>query len=99
MSWAAKEHGPAKQDALAEQLFEGYHCKVSRSGSTAELMCALSPIHAASTVMLVCTLFFAALLSTNLHPSLLQCLTQLSCQLPLTVSCYWHVNRMIQYTA
>jgi hypothetical protein len=28
MSWAAKEHGLAKQNALAEQLFEGYHCKV-----------------------------------------------------------------------
>lgn len=32
MSWVAKEHGLAKQDALAEQLFEGYHCKVSRQG-------------------------------------------------------------------
>jgi hypothetical protein len=29
MSWAAKEHGLAKQNALAEQLFEGYHCKVN----------------------------------------------------------------------
>jgi hypothetical protein len=28
MAWAAKEHGLAKQNALAEQLFEGYHCKV-----------------------------------------------------------------------
>eukprot|EP00882_Tetradesmus_deserticola_P002678 GHRQ01002848.1.p1 GENE.GHRQ01002848.1~~GHRQ01002848.1.p1 ORF type:complete len:246 (+),score=76.26 GHRQ01002848.1:159-896(+) len=27
MAWAAKEHGLAKQDALAELLFEGYHCK------------------------------------------------------------------------
>ncbi|KAF6246659.1 DSBA-like thioredoxin domain-containing protein [Scenedesmus sp. NREL 46B-D3] len=27
MSWVAKEHGLAKQDAAAEQLFEGYHCK------------------------------------------------------------------------
>jgi hypothetical protein len=32
MSWAAKEHGLAKQNALAEQLFEGYHCKVSLQG-------------------------------------------------------------------
>lgn len=34
MAWAAKEHGLAKQDALAEQLFEGYHCKVRGQGIT-----------------------------------------------------------------
>lgn len=33
MAWAAKEHGLAKQDALAEQLFQGYHCKVRGQGA------------------------------------------------------------------
>lgn len=33
LSWAAAEHGTAKQNELAEQLFSGYHCKVlSTSG-------------------------------------------------------------------